>query len=190
VLADDAHGVVETEAEALARGLGGEEGLEDAVLQLGRDAGAGVPDFDQQHIGFESTGEFEFAIVSKGVERVFNEGGPYLVEFAAVGADAGQVGFVVALIFTLFMRDWSICTVASRPAGTSTSRMGGAVHVGVGLHGADEVEDAGGGVDERVDRARGAEKRAKYCSVMQVASSPMMARTSSRSGTVTPSSAS
>ena len=42
VLADDAHGVVEAQAEALAGWLGGEEGLEDAVLQFGRNAGAGI----------------------------------------------------------------------------------------------------------------------------------------------------
>ena len=47
VLADDAHGVIETEAETVAGGLGGKERLEDAVLQFGRDAGAGVPDFYQ-----------------------------------------------------------------------------------------------------------------------------------------------
>ena len=47
VLADDAHGVVESESETLAGGLGGEEGLEDAFLQLGWNAGASIPDLNQ-----------------------------------------------------------------------------------------------------------------------------------------------
>ena len=45
MLADDAHGVVEAQAEALAGRLGGEEGLEDAVLQLGAECRGRSPRF-------------------------------------------------------------------------------------------------------------------------------------------------
>ena len=42
VLADDAHGVVESESETLAGGLRGEEGLEDVRLGRGIHAVAGI----------------------------------------------------------------------------------------------------------------------------------------------------
>jgi hypothetical protein len=92
VLADDAHGVVEAETESLAGSLGGEERLEDALLQLGRNAGAGIPDFNQQHFCFELAGEAQMALDCRGVEGVFNQRGPDLIELASVGVDGGRPG--------------------------------------------------------------------------------------------------
>jgi hypothetical protein len=66
---------------------------------------------------------------------------------------------------------------------------GRAVHVGIGLDGTDEVEDAGGGVDERVNRARGAQKARKVLQGDAGCFLSEMARSSSRSGAVTPCSA-
>jgi hypothetical protein len=191
VLADDAHGVVEAEAEALAGRLGGEERLEDAVLQLGRNAGAGVPDFHQQHVAFKAAGcgAEGSALVAERVERVFNERGPDLVQLAAVGADAGQVGLVVALTWTLSDARLEHLQRGVEAGGHIDFEDGRAVHVGVGLDGADEVEDAGGGVDKRFDRARGAQVAGEVLQGDADLAGPRMARSSSRSATVTDCSA-
>jgi len=123
VLADDAHGVVEAESEALAGALVVKKGLEDALLQLGWNAG---PVSQISTIAFQLRADRPGAraLGCEGVERVFNQRGPDLIELASVGVDGGKAGLIVALDLNVVMRDWSIWTVASRPAGTSTSRMG------------------------------------------------------------------
>src|ERR1039458_10054260 len=63
MLAHDAHGVVEAKAKPFAGCLGGEERLEDALLQLGRDAGPGIPDLNQQHIALKPACNTHAAIV-------------------------------------------------------------------------------------------------------------------------------
>src|SRR5271170_5242946 len=50
VLPDDPHDHVEAQTQSAAWGFGGEEGLEDAVLDLGGDPGAVVPDLNQQQV--------------------------------------------------------------------------------------------------------------------------------------------
>src|ERR1700722_16541668 len=150
VLADDAHGVVESEAEPLAGWLGCKEGLKDAVLKLGWNAGAGIPNLHQHHLAFETTGNFELAAMSGFIERVegvFNERGPHLVEFAAVGADVRQAGLVVALDFDISHArlEHLESRVESRRYVDFKDRR--TIHIGVGFDGADEIEDARRGVE-------------------------------------------
>ena len=67
---------------------------------------------------------------------------------------------------------------------------GRAIHVGVGFDGADQVEDAGGGVERASPRsARRAGSGQRTGGEMQVSLAPSRLRNSSRSATVTPCSA-
>src|ERR1039457_2733156 len=79
VFADDAHGIVESQPEALARRLCREEWLKDPVLQIGGDAWASIPNLNKQHIGLKAASEAQLALVAQGVERVFDQGCPDLV---------------------------------------------------------------------------------------------------------------
>src|SRR5271155_258953 len=90
---------VEPEAQAEARCFGGEEGLEDAVLQLGWDAGTVVPHLDEEHVAGDLNAESDLAAILNGVESVFEQGHPYLIQFAGVGADVGKIRGVAALDF-------------------------------------------------------------------------------------------
>ena len=86
MFADDAHGVVQRQAEALAGCLGGEEGFKDAVLDFGGDAGTVVADLDEEHFAFAAADEFQLGRAGtgwdgiEGVEGIFEDGSPDLVE--------------------------------------------------------------------------------------------------------------
>ena len=140
--------------------FGGEEGLEDARQDGGRDAGAVVPYFDESHLRAETGGELEDGIGGGGlhrVERVFDESGPDLVELAAVGADGRECGVEVELDPGVFEARVEHDEGVFERLGEIDVLDGRLVHVGVVLDGADEVEDAHGGVDDGLGHALDAE---------------------------------
>src|ERR671921_1797578 len=97
---DDPVAHVQTETCALADIFGGEERLEDAILDLLGDAGAVVRDLDQQSIAFVGRAEPYAAgliPVGHGIYGIVYQVRPNLVEFASVGGDAGQTIVIVAL---------------------------------------------------------------------------------------------
>ena len=96
-------------------------------------------------------------MVAEGVERIFDQGGPHLVQFAAIGVDAGQIGLIVALDFDIGHARLEHLQGGVEAGGHIDFEDGGAVHAGVGLDGVDEVEDAGGRVSQGLHRAGGAE---------------------------------
>jgi len=59
---DNAVAGVQAQAGAFAGGLGGEEGLEDAVLELARDAGAVVGQLDDDEVGLAAGGDGDFGL--------------------------------------------------------------------------------------------------------------------------------
>src|SRR5829696_9622443 len=97
---DDPVAHVQTETCALADILGGEERLEDALLDLLGYAGSVVRDLDQQSIAFVGRAEpYAAGLVPVGnsIYGVVYQVRPNLVEFAPVGGDAGQTLVIVAL---------------------------------------------------------------------------------------------
>ena len=158
---DDALGGVEAEAEAAADGFGGEEGLEDTGLEGGVDAGTVVPDFDVGHVSGAVRREAQDAgsgDEGHGVEGVLDQCGPDLGELAAVGADGREFGVEVAL-------DGDVVEARAEHGESGFERLGdvdvldgGLIHVGVGLDGGDEVEDADGSVDDGLGHALGAKR--------------------------------
>src|SRR6202048_5368142 len=100
MFAHDAHRVVETEPQALSRGLSGEEWLEDAVLQLRRDAPAVVPYLHQTQLALHAADNAQAAglIGSRhGLQGVLNQRCPNLIQFAAISADARKIRLITPL---------------------------------------------------------------------------------------------
>src|SRR5205807_2410158 len=76
---------VESLAGAAAGRLGGEEGIEDLVANLGRDTGTGVADLDDLGvIAARRNPNRELAGAAHGVDRVRDDVRPDLTELAAV----------------------------------------------------------------------------------------------------------
>src|SRR5579883_1795956 len=95
-LADNTMHGIEAETRAVADALGGEEGLEDARLNVFWDTGTIVGDFDDDFIALADDAEAERAFIVHSVGSVVDEIGPDLIEFAAVGGDLGNVGSEIA----------------------------------------------------------------------------------------------
>src|SRR5437867_4108291 len=68
--------------------FGGEKRFEHVRLHLRRNAGAVVHDFDDELIVLQGCADTDFARALDGVDRVINEIGPYLIEFAAISHNA------------------------------------------------------------------------------------------------------
>ncbi len=150
----------------MARGFCGKKRLEDAVLKIFGDIGTVIPDFDKNHIRLLLADDAEAALLirvagavneGEGFEGIFDERGPDLVQLAAVGVDGRQF----CLIFT---DNIDLCHARLKhlqggvEAGWDIDLEDGcAVHVGVGLDGADEVKDAVGGVEHGLGVELGAE---------------------------------
>src|SRR5437868_10152462 len=81
-------------------------------------------------------------------EGVFDEGGPDLVELAAVGADGRKVGVEVEFDGDVLEPRVEHDERVFKGLGEVDILNGRLVHIGVILDGADEVEDADGGVDD------------------------------------------
>src|SRR2546425_8484284 len=64
--------------------FGGEEWLEHARLDVRRNARTVVHDFDDQLVVFQACADTDFAGALYGVDRVIDQVGPHLIEFAAV----------------------------------------------------------------------------------------------------------
>ncbi len=78
--------------------LGGEERLEQALLQFRRDAGTVVGDFDQHVLVFRDGAQADQPCRLSSGERVggvVEQDRPDLIEFAAVSGDARQVAVVL-----------------------------------------------------------------------------------------------
>src|SRR5207249_5490380 len=69
----------QAKAGAGADGLCGEEWLEHARLDLGRNAGAVVHDFDDDLIVFTRSADTDLALTSHSIDRVINQIGPNLI---------------------------------------------------------------------------------------------------------------
>ena len=126
-------------------------------LSSGAMPGPVVPDLDEGHLAAGARGEAQRAAVFHGIEGVFDQGGPDLVELAAVGADGGQVGVEVALDGDVLEARVEHGQGGLERLGEIDVLNGRLVHVGVVLDGADQVEDADGGVDDGLGHALDAE---------------------------------
>ena len=88
MLLDDVVGHPEPEARALAGGLRGEEGVEDARQHVGRDAGAGVEHLDEHAVtlGASAHGQHALAgVVRHRLLGVLHEIEQHLPDLIAVG---------------------------------------------------------------------------------------------------------
>src|SRR5215510_4116981 len=96
MLSDNPVDGVQPQPGAFALRLGGEERLEDASLNIGRNAGAVVVDFDQNVIRLDRRANPQVALAVHRVNRVEDQVGPYFIDRAAVSGNARQVGGVFA----------------------------------------------------------------------------------------------
>src|SRR5215471_13729113 len=71
-------------------GLGREKWLEEMRLQIRRNAGAVIHDFNDKLIVFEAGADADFSRAVNRVDSVVDEMGPNLIEFAAVSHDGGH----------------------------------------------------------------------------------------------------
>ena len=83
-----------------APGLGGEEGVEDARPELGRDPGPVVHDLHLDVPPGRPRAQLDRALAAHGVDRVVDQVRPDLVELARVRLDARQIGREVAPMLT------------------------------------------------------------------------------------------
>ena len=95
VVADQAPDDVEAQAGALPDRLGGEERIEDALADLGRDAGSVVDDADDDALPLAVRRHLDAAGIRDGIERVVDQVRPDLVELADEAANAREVGLDV-----------------------------------------------------------------------------------------------
>src|SRR5919197_3366514 len=95
-LLDDATCDVEAKTGALAWVLGRVERLERPCRHRRRHPGTGIADLDDHDIPVSPRRYPQCSRPAHRVDGVVDELGPYLVEFAGVGLDPGDVGAVVA----------------------------------------------------------------------------------------------
>ena len=140
---------VEAEAEALSGRLRGEKRLKDRGTQCQAEFRGRRSDLDvtisPSWLVFRlksSAGSSILTLQAHCVEGVLDQFGPDLIEFAAVGADVGNVRVVVA-------HDADVIQARVEHRQGGVERLGEVdlldrrlIHVGVVLDGGDEVEDA------------------------------------------------
>ena len=93
VLFDNSRG--DGKAQASARVLGGEEGIEQALLHFRRDAFAGVGDFEDDHVGdtigealvIEPGAQGDLAVLADAVSGVLDEIDQHLLDLLRVDLD-------------------------------------------------------------------------------------------------------
>ena len=93
---DDALGDVEPEAGALPDGLGGEEGVEDARLQLVGYPRPVVADLDAHTLALPARAQRDPPVGTERIDRVVDQVRPNLVQLRARCLDAWQLGVEVA----------------------------------------------------------------------------------------------
>lgn len=96
MLSDDAQRGINVKGSTLSHLLRGEEGIENALLHVRRNAGAIVADFHDGAIQLVKRANPELAFAVHGVNGIINEIGPHLIELAAVGTDARELRIVIA----------------------------------------------------------------------------------------------
>src|SRR5258708_31773791 len=74
----------QTQADAAADGFRGEKRLEHARLDVRRNAGTVVHNFDYQLVIFPARTDANLARAINGSDRIINEIGPHLIEFTAI----------------------------------------------------------------------------------------------------------
>ena len=148
VLVDDALHGVQAKSQPAPGSFGGEERLEDAGANLGVDSRAVVPNLDQRHGAVEMGGETKGPHVVHAFQSVFDQGGPNLIELAAVGADGWKLGVEIKFYGDVLQPGVEHNQRVFQGLGKVDVLNGRLVHVGVVLDGADEVEDADGRVDD------------------------------------------
>ena len=87
-VANDAVADDQAKAGAGADRFGGEKRLEHARLDLRRNAGAIVHDFDHELVVFQRSADTNFPGAIYGRDRVINQISPDLIKFAAIGCNA------------------------------------------------------------------------------------------------------
>ena len=83
VLLHDALNGIEAEAGALAHFFGGEEGLENVLLDLGRNSRAIVGDLHYCALVIAIGADQKLSLATHGVDGVVDDVGPDLIELAA-----------------------------------------------------------------------------------------------------------
>ena len=119
--------------------------------------GPGIPNFHQHHIAFKPAGNAQAALIAERVKRVFDQRGPHLVQFAAVGVDPRQARLIVALDLHIGHARAEHLQRGVQAGRHIDFQDRSAIHAGVGLDGVDQVEDARGGVSQSLHGARGAQ---------------------------------
>ena len=95
--------------------LGGEERLEHALADLGRNARPVVDDADDDALPLAVRGHLDPARLGDGIERVVDQIRPDLVELADEAANARQVGLDVTVTATDFARAFDLSTATVLP---------------------------------------------------------------------------
>src|SRR5216683_6065892 len=72
--------------------LSGKKRLENPGLDFGRDTAPIIHDFHDYLIVFDASADADLARALNGIDRVVDEIGPDLIEFAAIGHDARRRG--------------------------------------------------------------------------------------------------
>src|SRR5438046_1000841 len=88
-VADDAIADDESKTSTGADGFGGEKRLEHARLDVSRNPGAVIHNFHNKLIVFKRGADTDFAGAINRSDRVINQVGPDLIEFAAISHDVG-----------------------------------------------------------------------------------------------------
>src|SRR5262249_36312347 len=92
MLLNDTVGDRKPQTGALARGLGSEEGIVDAVQILGCDTVSRVGNLNPRTEPIGPGADFQSSAAAHGVARVEEEIQEYLLQFAGVAIDRRQVG--------------------------------------------------------------------------------------------------
>src|SRR5690242_21942377 len=88
---------IETQACALSDSLGGEEWFEDMGLDIGRNTGTAVANLDHDTGIILIRAQPKFALAVHGVNRVINDVGPNLVQFAPKGVHQKRNRLILTL---------------------------------------------------------------------------------------------
>src|SRR5262249_16132964 len=88
---------IETQTRPLADFLRRKKRIEDTRPNLFRYSRAAVSNFNNEKVDLAENSNAQLALSIHRVDRVVDQVGPHLIQFAAVGAHAGKIRLVVAL---------------------------------------------------------------------------------------------
>src|SRR5579863_7937762 len=95
MLLHDANGGIQSEAGAIADAFGGEERIENPVLNFRRDAWAVVANLDDHRVELAAGADSQFAVSVHGVDSIVDQVRPYLIQFTAIRADPRQFSIII-----------------------------------------------------------------------------------------------